>query len=144
MLSFFRKIRRQLLLNSKIARYILYAFGEIILVVVGILIAIQINDWNRENKLLKDEQETYQIIITDLKRDSALFDQYKIRYNGYLDTYFQLNKIKNENGSLKGVLSDFLVSNIEFNPIVQKNNQPIIEKLRSSELRTQINNYLGF
>lgn len=46
MLKFFRKIRQKLLADNKISKYLLYAFGEIALVVIGILIALQINNWN--------------------------------------------------------------------------------------------------
>ena len=50
MLKFFRKIRQNLLSEGKTGKYIKYAFGEIILVVIGILIALQINTWNEDYK----------------------------------------------------------------------------------------------
>jgi len=50
MLHFFRKIRRDLIANSQFFKYFKYAIGEIILVVLGILIALQINNWNEERK----------------------------------------------------------------------------------------------
>jgi len=46
MIKFFRKIRQNLLLENKTAMYFKYAIGEIILVVIGILIALRINNWN--------------------------------------------------------------------------------------------------
>ena len=46
MIKFFRQIRQQLLTENKLAKYLLYAIGEIILVVIGILIGLQINNWN--------------------------------------------------------------------------------------------------
>jgi len=141
MIKFFRKIRKKLLVQNKISRYVIYALGEILLVVVGILIAIKINDWNREKVLLNEEKETYHVIIADLKRDSVLFDSYKSFYNLYLDTYFKLNAIKNGEGHFKGIMTDFIVSNVEFNPVVQRNNLPIIAKLRNKSVRNQINSY---
>ncbi|MCX2718905.1 DUF6090 family protein [Lentiprolixibacter aurantiacus] len=48
MLHFFRKTRRDLLANSKFFKYLKYAIGEILLVVIGILIALQVNNWNEE------------------------------------------------------------------------------------------------
>ena len=48
MIKFFRRIRQRLLNENKISRYFLYAIGEIVLVVIGILIALQINTWNQE------------------------------------------------------------------------------------------------
>jgi hypothetical protein len=50
MIKFFRKIRQNLLSEEKTGKYLKYAIGEIILVVVGILIALQINNWNQANK----------------------------------------------------------------------------------------------
>jgi len=53
MIKFFRKIRQNLLSESKFSQYLIYAIGEIVLVVIGILIALQINNWNEEKKLKK-------------------------------------------------------------------------------------------
>ena len=50
MIKFFRKIRQSLLTENKFSKYLLYAIGEIILVVIGILIALQINNWNDNRK----------------------------------------------------------------------------------------------
>jgi len=50
MIKFFRKIRQKLLTENKFSKYLIYAIGEIILVVIGILIALQINNWNQQNK----------------------------------------------------------------------------------------------
>ena len=48
MIKFFRKIRQRLLTENKFSKYLLYAIGEIVLVVIGILIALQINNCNEE------------------------------------------------------------------------------------------------
>jgi hypothetical protein len=50
MIKFFRKIRQNLLFEGKTGKYLKYAIGEIVLVVIGILIALQINHWNEERK----------------------------------------------------------------------------------------------
>lgn len=136
-----KRIRNKMILKSKFALYLAYSLGEIILVVVGILVAIQIDDWNRDRELNQQELESYQLIISDLKRDSTLFVQYQGAYNDYLDTYFKLNDIAAGKGSLKGILPDFLVSNIQFNPVTKSNHQITIEKLRNNNIREQINNY---
>jgi len=64
MIKFFRKIRRKLLTENKISKYLLYAIGEIILVVIGILIALQVNNWNEDRKFknegLQIQQELFQ------------------------------------------------------------------------------------
>lgn len=55
MITYLKKIRRLLVNQGSIRKYILYALGEIILVVIGILIALQINNWNEKNKALEAE-----------------------------------------------------------------------------------------
>lgn len=57
MIKFFRKIRQNLLLENRTGKYLKYAIGEIILVVIGILIALQINNWNEQRKDNVKEQE---------------------------------------------------------------------------------------
>lgn len=50
MIKFFRHIRQPLLSENKFSKYLLYAIGEIVLVVIGIPIALQINNWNEQRK----------------------------------------------------------------------------------------------
>ena len=57
MINFFRKIRQKLLSENKFSIYMLYAIGEIVLVVIGILIALQINNWNEFKKERVKEQK---------------------------------------------------------------------------------------
>jgi hypothetical protein len=57
MIKFFRKIRQNMIKENKVSRYLLYAIGEILLVVIGILIALQINTWN-QNRLANIEERT--------------------------------------------------------------------------------------
>lgn len=65
MIKFFRKIRYSLMEAGKTSRYLKYAIGEIVLVVIGILIALQINNWN-ENRKDRVKEKHY---ISNLKRD---------------------------------------------------------------------------
>ena len=55
MIPFFRKIRKKMADDNKPMMYMRYAIGEIVLVVIGILIALQINNWNAEQKIEKEE-----------------------------------------------------------------------------------------
>ena len=71
MIKFFRKIRQRLLSEGKITSYVKYAFGEILLVVFGILIALQINTWNENRKLKIEELKTLQNFKVSLAQDSA-------------------------------------------------------------------------
>lgn len=65
MIKFFRKIRYNLMSENKTSKYLKYAVGEIILVVIGILIALQINNWNNHQKDLVKEQK----ILLQLKEE---------------------------------------------------------------------------
>jgi hypothetical protein len=71
MIKFFRKIRHRLLSESKFSRYLLYAIGEIVLVVIGILLAVQINDWNETNKLEQANRVHLEKMIAELEEDKA-------------------------------------------------------------------------
>jgi len=70
MIKFFRKIRQNLLTENKYSKYLLYAIGEIILVVIGILIALQINNWNQESENKKLEIFYMNSLANDLKKDT--------------------------------------------------------------------------
>ncbi len=64
MIKFFRHIRQSLIMENKTAKYLKYAIGEIVLVVIGILIALQINNWNEERKELK-KSNAYLLMLSD-------------------------------------------------------------------------------
>jgi len=67
MIKFFRKIRQNLLSEGKIGKYLKYAFGEIVLVVIGILIALQINNWNNNKINQSDSKEFNQRLLNEFK-----------------------------------------------------------------------------
>jgi len=71
MFRFLRKIRMNLLSENKFKKYFLYAIGEIILVVIGILIALQINNWNNRRILDKNEIKSYKNIKQQLTDDQT-------------------------------------------------------------------------
>ena len=66
MINFFRKIRQRLLTENKFSKYLLYAIGEIALVMIGILLALQVNNWNEETKNNKAEIKILQHLVEDL------------------------------------------------------------------------------
>jgi hypothetical protein len=69
MIKFFRHIRKSLIEQNQMGKYLKYAIGEILLVVIGILLALQINNWNENRKLRKAEIETLAEIKTGLNQD---------------------------------------------------------------------------
>jgi hypothetical protein len=93
MIRFLRHVRRQLLSENKFSRYLLYAIGEIVLVVIGILIALQINNWNNRRILDKNEIKSYHNIRQQLTEDREEISKAK-DYNEYrLKVYKYANKI---------------------------------------------------
>lgn len=60
-----------LLSDDKFSKYLLYAIGEIVLVVIGILIALSINNWNEDKKLAAQDREYLEGILDDLKTDTT-------------------------------------------------------------------------
>ena len=73
MLKFFRKIRQQLLKENKTGKYLKYGIGEIFLVVIGILIALQVNNWNEVRKTTNIEIEYLKRLRSDLANDTAYY-----------------------------------------------------------------------
>jgi len=75
MIKFFRHIRQRLLSESKFSKYLLYAIGEIILVVMGILIALQINNWNEGRKERIQEQVLLEQLHKEFNSNLAQLDE---------------------------------------------------------------------
>lgn len=88
MIKFFRKIRQKLLVENRFNKYMLYAIGEIVLVVIGILIALQINNWN-EQATEKSKINNYYKKISD-EIDFTITDVNNILEN--VDNLIQSNK----------------------------------------------------
>jgi len=92
MLTFFRRIRQGLLTQNRFSKYMLYAIGEIVLVVIGILIALWINNLNVENQQRKERDA----LITDLKEElSENLAEFKERRSKLNETNKNLIKVLN-------------------------------------------------
>lgn len=75
MIKFFRKIRQNLVMENKTGKYFKYAIGEIILVVIGILIALQINTWNENRKETLEESSILQNLYDEFSENKKIYDQ---------------------------------------------------------------------
>jgi len=145
MIKFFRKIRRNLLMENKTGKYFKYAFGEIILVVIGILIALSINNWNEQRK----ENQKEQALLKRLEKEfmsnrDQLLDKIEFR-NGVIKNCEQLLKYYDqpENRTRDSIL--YLMGTIlpsTFDPIqndlVSSGN---IEILKNEELKQLLVNW---
>ena len=69
MIRFFRSIRQNLIMENKTSKYVKYALGEIVLVVIGILIALQLNNWNAGQKAAREELKLLQEMRHNLASD---------------------------------------------------------------------------
>ena len=120
MIKFFRHIRQRLLSENKFGKYLTYAIGEIILVVIGILMALQINNWNESRKEKALAKNYYHRLISDLKADKAYANRYisrvdssRVLYDNYRKSY------KKPNLSLVEIIqnlgtNDILTLHLEF------------------------------
>ena len=79
-MKLFRNQRNKLLKKKKLGNYILYAVGEIILVVIGILIAVSLNNWNSSRKEKNKLYNIYNIVAADLENDIKEIDKMEFFY----------------------------------------------------------------
>jgi hypothetical protein len=76
MLRFFRRLRYKLLDEGNLSKYSYYAIGEIVLVVIGILIALQINNWNQENKTRAEETILRANLVESVRQLGVMADSF--------------------------------------------------------------------
>ena len=98
MIKFFRRIRQNLLSEGKTSKYFKYAIGEIILVVIGILIALQINNWNEQRKLDKEISKIHKRLILDLDNDIRDLYAQQSFWDNLIPVF---NKVKNDSVTLE-------------------------------------------
>jgi Family of unknown function (DUF6090) len=99
----FRNMRQKPASENKVMAYLRYAIGEILLVVIGILIALQVNNWNERRKDTKFEYEILVLIDQNLEQDSVSlsFELSNIKLAIHLtDRLLEQVKLKNYNDSL--------------------------------------------
>lgn len=92
MIKFFRKIRQNMIKENKVSKYMLYAVGEIVLVVIGILIALSINNWNEKRNDNKISQVYLKGITNDIKND---LEQIDIILNAQITDISLISSIEN-------------------------------------------------
>ncbi|MFY9238412.1 MAG: DUF6090 family protein [Roseovarius sp.] len=80
-IQIFRKKRKALLFTKRIKKYLLYSLGEITLVVLGILIALYISNWDENNKIKNESNKSLERIKTDLETEAYVLKDFKKRYN---------------------------------------------------------------
>ncbi len=99
MIKFFGKLRQDMITKNKVTNYLLYAIGEILLVMIGILLALQVNNWNETRTQQNELRSILKTISLDLERDTLVADGI-IKY--YKD---------NEKSSLKIINKEISIDN---------------------------------
>jgi hypothetical protein len=145
MIKLFRNIRKNLLNEGKTTKYFKYAVGEIVLVVIGILIALQINNWNQLNKTKIEEKELLVLVKNAIKddlkdlEDATSFVKKEITYTDRILYYLEY-----ESSYPDSLWSDFRIltidigNRISFNQVAIKSFEAKEELIRNDSLRYQI------
>jgi len=150
MLTFFRRVRKGQLDSSQARKYLLYAIGEIALVVVGILIALQINNWNQQRKndirkqsyldnlkidLIKDigHLEALDSLNTFYETEGIYLDEYLNGLLPNIDTVRLFNAIV-----LVEYIPNMTIVSTTYNDIMNSNNIVLFEDV---ELKKLLDNY---
>ena len=128
MIKFFRTIRRTLLDENRTGKYLKYALGEILLVVIGILIALQINNWNENRKALKLERELLEQLQSEFESNLRQLDDKIALRDKMLASSLNLIKCIDHQESCN---SDDILKNIGFS-ILAPTFDPIINDAVSS------------
>lgn len=149
MIKFFRRLRQNLISENRFRKYMLYAIGEIVLVVIGILLALQINNWNQQKNnedklisLLKEHQEELKLNKRDIDGEIRRSENY-IKRNRALLSNKQLEDIPID--TLEKHLETFYVK-IGFNTKVNERfkNLQITDFGRFDSIILSMQDYYGF
>ena len=150
MIKFFRHIRKSLLAQGKTGKYFKYAIGEIILVVIGILIALQINTWNQARKDSITEREYYNRFLEDILLDDALLTNQIKETQLRLKSANQLLHELQSSDSNMHQIAQALSGSVSRGNFVMKPTQTTYEDVKSSgniqlirdlELKKSLENY---
>ncbi len=90
MIKFFRKIRQRLLTENKFSKYLLYAFGEIVLIIIGIFFALQLQNWNETRKQEAQFKNTLEQLYTTIKYDTEIFSEHSKIFENDIESVEEL------------------------------------------------------
>ncbi|WP_224490655.1 DUF6090 family protein [Robertkochia flava] len=150
MVNFLRKFRWDLIPGSRIRKYLLYALGEIILVVIGILIALQINTWNNERLLLIKEKQYLRQIRNDLEEDLRNLEktlEFNVRKEAAIEDAYRILAYKDPDSLVRAFSSKmsilpnfeiFISTRTAFDNMLNSNS---IDLIRDTGLRQALSIY---
>jgi hypothetical protein len=155
MISIFRKIRRSLMDNGNTSKYLKYAIGEIFLVVLGILLALQINNWNenriyinQRNYLLSELIAEFEGNLTELKRCNFLNKSYVGKNDSILELLPSLHFPGDETKLSKALVGPDITNISTYNPstglINSMQNTSNFQQIKDADLRRSLLNWSGY
>ena len=119
---FFKRIRQKLIEQNRFTRYLAYAAGEILLVVIGILLALQVNKWNEQRKQEILEIQYLERLVVDLAHDTNYYNKrtsYSLKAIHNLDAY--LHEAYNIQESLEDVKDLFNYLSLDTDHLTSNN-----------------------
>jgi hypothetical protein len=146
MIKIFRKIRQNMIKENNVSKYLLYAIGEIILVVIGILIALSVNNWNQERLNQQRVNGYLKSLTEDLKSD---IEQYNFNIKAYTNDIDNNSSVLQNDAYKKLEVDSISELVISYYQIDKTSNQTyeriknagLIESLGSEEINKAINDY---
>jgi len=143
MIKFFRKIRQNFFTPDKALGYLKYGIGEIILVVIGILIAIQLNEWNQHRL----ERKQYTVVLRNLQeefnRTKKLLADITARYvNSIQANNLLMQMIASEDESLSELRIDTLIAKCTMQPPFFPLQPTLAELMNSGNIKSLPNDQL--
>tara|TARA_B100000508_G_C11416000_1_gene255775 strand:+ start:198 stop:971 length:774 start_codon:yes stop_codon:yes gene_type:complete len=146
MIKLFRKIRQKLLSENKFSKYLIYAIGEIVLVVIGILIALQINNWNENRKADINQLKYLNLLKKEaLKNISNIdieLDRIKITTEGQKDIFQLIDEAKDTlseahiSQTFFNTFSNAIGFNYENSVLTEIKNSGELKNIKNDSLRT--------
>lgn len=133
MIKFFRKIRLRMLRENRFTRYLFYALGEIILVVIGIIIALQINNWNELNKQNKLEQEALYNLKVDFQLNKTQLEDIILTAKGNIAKSVEILNHTGDKDSGELLLDSLLIATVS-GPIFNAQNGFLNDLINSGNL----------
>ena len=152
MINFFRKIRQKLLSDGKTGAYFKYAIGEIILVMIGILLALQVNNWNENKKKENSQFESLYKLKLDLEHDldqfgvlDSIYKSWDVQYKFIIDSVLSGNLDKltsaDQYGIGKGSLFYLTIKHTTYNEMI---NTGSFYQIENENLGQSISSYYEY
>lgn len=146
MITLFRRLRQKFLESGSLTKYLLYAVGEIALVMIGILLALQVNNWNEQRKATEAER----FLLTSLKEDFSIrlleLQEFKTARKNSIDAIHDIYYVINQPSSLSeskmdtliGTMSNALTFNDQFKTLDMLFTTGMINQLTDEELKRRL------